>query len=202
MRLILVDHNALTGQWVSLDATVSDIIDHHQVVGSLTPAKSSQIEMVGSCATLVAERILDNRQTKLDEQQALLLFSAIATDTDYLRNHHKTTEKDKLIADKLRQFLGYSHEDGLKLTESISKAKGDVAGFTVYELLAKDYKRLSERARVAIGMSSLPVTACEFLEKSKADDFIGDMNRFLVDRDIQVLINSSNIFTFVKLKYR
>lgn len=55
-----------------------EVIDHHLLEREPSPTCSVTVETVGSCATLVTERILREAPQVLDQQAAQLLYGKAA----------------------------------------------------------------------------------------------------------------------------
>lgn len=51
-----------------------EVIDHHKLEREPSPSCPVTVEMVGSCATLVTERVMQNAPEILDQQIAQLLY--------------------------------------------------------------------------------------------------------------------------------
>lgn len=51
-----------------------EVLDHHQAERTPSPTCPVTVEMVGSCATLVTERIIKEAPQILDQQLAFLLY--------------------------------------------------------------------------------------------------------------------------------
>jgi len=100
-KVVLVDVSELfllNGK-VAADKVI-EIIDH-RLIGQLDDFKNAkkQIELVGSAATLVAERFLQN-QIAMSRNSAILLLSAIVSNTLNFKGS-VTTQRDKNVADEL-----------------------------------------------------------------------------------------------------
>ncbi|KAL3211443.1 hypothetical protein MRX96_036418 [Rhipicephalus microplus] len=132
LSLTLVDHNLLPKEDADLQPAVQEIIDHHRLETSHRCDKT--VEMVGSCCTLVAEKVFHSKPDLLAPQVALLLYGTILLDTVCLsESARKTTEVFKPLC----------------------RAKSNVEGLTLDELLRKDLKAVcSSSKRIAI--SSVP----------------------------------------------
>lgn len=65
-----------------LEEAVVEVIDHHLHQRSSSPSCSVTVETVGSCATLVTERIAQKAPDVLDQQVAQLLYGERHCDTD------------------------------------------------------------------------------------------------------------------------
>ena len=76
--LTLVDHNVLVKTDAFLDGDIVEIVDHHSN-SRHDDDEDRQLditrEMVGSCSTLVAEKIVENCKEILDETVTTLLLS-------------------------------------------------------------------------------------------------------------------------------
>lgn len=57
-----------------LEGAVVEVIDHHLLEREPSPSCPVTVETVGSCATLVAERIIQKAPHILDQQLAQLLY--------------------------------------------------------------------------------------------------------------------------------
>ncbi|KAL1478399.1 hypothetical protein MTO96_035044 [Rhipicephalus appendiculatus] len=152
LSLTLVDHNLLPKEDADLQPAVQEIIDHHRLETSHRCDKT--VEMVGSCCTLVADKVLHSKPELLDPQVALLLYGTILLDTVCLsESARKTTAKDLEVVSKLQALLpDLSKEEVFK---PLCRAKSNVEGLTLDELLRKDLKAVcSSTKRIAI--SSVP----------------------------------------------
>lgn len=94
-------------------AQVVEIIDHRKVHETEKFINThSQIELVGSCATLIAEKFYQ-QNIPISKESAILLYSAIISNTINFKNN-VTTERDKKMADWLKIHLelpeNYIHE--------------------------------------------------------------------------------------------
>ena len=101
-------------------------------------------ETVGSCATLIAELLLQMETPKnLDPDMLNLLRWTILLDTVNLSTEHKkATPKDIVMLEKLEEILdiGDPISDRKTIFETMSRAKSDTSSFTCYQLFRKDLK--------------------------------------------------------------
>lgn len=65
----------------ALEKAVVEVIDHHRLERPPSPCCPVTVETVGSCATLVTERIVQKAPEVLDQQVAQLLYG------NYLYGH-------------------------------------------------------------------------------------------------------------------
>lgn len=155
LSLILVDHNVLAPSDSFLETSVIRIIDHHLQENVVKDQCDITIESVGSCATLVAEKIFEKLPEILDTQIAMLLYSTIIFDTVCLNESAKrVTNKDIEVASKLESLLKNVNKE--EIYQEIQNAKFDVSDLTFDELLRKDLKVISNNI-TSIAISSLPV---------------------------------------------
>ncbi|XP_037279179.2 uncharacterized protein LOC119172245 isoform X2 [Rhipicephalus microplus] len=152
LSLTLVDHNLLPKEDADLQPAVQEIIDHHRLETSHRCDKT--VEMVGSCCTLVAEKVFHSKPDLLAPQVALLLYGTILLDTVCLsESARKTTVKDLEMVSKLQALLPDLGKE--EVFKPLCRAKSNVQGLTLDELLRKDLKAVcSSSKRIAI--SSVP----------------------------------------------
>lgn len=100
-KLILVDASDLRGISNLIDLKqVIEVIDHRKVnQANKFPNAKIQIELVGSCATLIAEKFLKEKVTIAPSSAALLYLAIISNTVNFQAN--VTTKRDKKICDWL-----------------------------------------------------------------------------------------------------
>jgi inorganic pyrophosphatase/exopolyphosphatase len=99
---ILLDASEIAGIAKTIKPEqVVEIIDHRKVTEiEKFPNAKAQIELVGSCATLIAEKFAESK-TEISEHAAVLLYSAIVSNTvNFLAN--VTTDRDRKMAEWLQ----------------------------------------------------------------------------------------------------
>jgi exopolyphosphatase len=162
LKLVLVDHHVLPKKDnASLLPKVERIIDHRQLSEGVSFASSIDIDIhfVGSCATLVAKRILSNGYR--DITGLLLLRSAIITDTVNMSpTAQKATDQDKMVLDEIEsivQTVSHIMEPRVTLHEAINQAKQSIEGFTVDQLMRKDLKVVAFSNGVLMAVPSIVI---------------------------------------------
>ena len=95
--IILVDHNVPQMQYANL---VKEIIDHHQDSEAVSCTRT--IELVGSCSTLVARKLLNDSEYSIQRDVATLLLAAILVDTGDLKVEDRVTFWDTNMSTELR----------------------------------------------------------------------------------------------------
>jgi len=100
--IIIVDASDLRGLSDRIQPEkVVEIIDHRKIhEANKFPNAKAQIELVGSAATLIAEKFYKNKTT-ISQESAALLFSAIVSNTINFQAN-VTTERDHKMADWLK----------------------------------------------------------------------------------------------------
>ena len=183
LNIVLVDTNTLPAQLHHLVPHVKKIIDHHKDDGvEYHPDCERVIESVGSCATLVAERLLSNDDVVIDEVIAELLLATILVDTFNLSPTAKrATDKDRDIVGKLNDLITISNDE---LYRSVLGARCDNSAFSVTELLEKDYK-IAERAGVVLGFCSI---LGQLDEITKDHNFTEEATKFSLDKKLDLLL--------------
>ncbi|XP_028341762.1 exopolyphosphatase PRUNE1 isoform X2 [Physeter macrocephalus] len=151
LTLILVDHHVLPKSDAALEEAVAEVLDHRPIDQKHCPPCHVSVELVGSCATLVAERILQGAPEILDRQTAALLHGAIILDCVNMDlKIGKATLKDKRHVEKL-EALFPDLPNRNDIFDSLQKAKFDVSGLTTEQMLRKDQKTISRQGtKVAI----------------------------------------------------
>lgn len=113
-KLILVDASDLRGISEKINpAQVIELIDHRKINESEKfPQAKIQIELVGSCATLIAEKFF-HEKIKISNISAAFMYSAIISNTVNFQAN-VTTDRDKKMAQWLKKYFSlpknYIHE--------------------------------------------------------------------------------------------
>ncbi|XP_067832031.1 exopolyphosphatase PRUNE1 isoform X2 [Heptranchias perlo] len=140
LTLTLVDHNVLPRGDAALEEVVTEVIDHRPVERQSSPGCVVTAELVGSCATLVTERIVQRAPNILDKQLAYMLRSTIVLDCiNMIPEAGKVTPKDtEYVALLESKFPNLPPRAAV--FDSLQKAKFDVSGLTTEQMLRKDMK--------------------------------------------------------------
>eukprot|EP00054_Salpingoeca_dolichothecata_P016575 m.97476 g.97476 ORF g.97476 m.97476 type:complete len:581 (-) comp22044_c0_seq3:47-1789(-) len=184
VEFILVDHNRMASHQTEFVPLVRRVIDHHKDENLFLEAKTN-IQLVGSCATLITEEITSNSNSKfsLSPEETELLLATILTDTINLdASKGRSTKQDEQAVDKLLTMC--PSLDRGKLFEDVMKAKFDVSQLSTTDLLRKDYKE------AMLGFTQCGVASIT----TSLDDLIarGDMQKhlqtFCDDKKIDILV--------------
>ncbi|XP_016790328.1 exopolyphosphatase PRUNE1 isoform X1 [Pan troglodytes] len=167
LTLILVDHHILSKSDTALEEAVAEVLDHRPIEPKHCPPCHVSVELVGSCATLVTERILQGAPEILDRQTAALLHGTIILDCVNMDlKIGKATPKDSKYVEKL-EVLFPDLPKRNDIFGSLQKAKFDVSGLTTEQMLRKDQKTIYRQGvKVAISAIYMDLEICEVLERS------------------------------------
>ncbi|XP_006232947.1 exopolyphosphatase PRUNE1 isoform X2 [Rattus norvegicus] len=167
LTLILVDHHMLPKSDAALEEAVAEVLDHRPIEQKYCPPCHVSVELVGSCATLVAERILQGAPETLDRQTAALLHGTIILDCVNMdAKIGKATLKDNEYVEKL-EALFPDLPKRKDIFDSLQKAKFDVSGLTTEQMLRKDQKTIYRQGtKVAVSAVYMDLEICGVLEQS------------------------------------
>ncbi|CAF3472760.1 unnamed protein product [Rotaria socialis] len=149
-----------------------------------------KIEHVGSCCTLIAEKIFasnanfhvtDEIAYLLTEHQLLFIQGSILFGTlNFSSNAGKATKKDKQIYEQLLTCRT-SRVDDFKLYKDLRQSTADITGMSIQDLLQKDAKQVAG-PNMRLLISSLPseYTVEKLIGELKT---MKDMDEFLSKND-------------------
>lgn len=190
LRLTLVDHNVLPSSDGDLEGSVVEVIDHHMLEREPSPACPVTVEMVGSCATLVTERIIQKAPEILDQQIAQLLYAAVLLDcVNMAPSAGKVTPKDSQFAAVLESRFPALPPRGA-LFQNLNNAKFDVSGLNTEQMLRKDMKSVSGNLNVAI--SVLYIKLEDFLQRPRLE---AELSGFCLKFGFDLLLMMTISFT-------
>ena len=166
--VILVDNNFInTPQLSTLELRIRGIIDHRpwEVPKSYYSDAfvSSTMETVGSCATLIAEKVFKENPHFEDNKALSLLRGCILLDTANMSIHSKkVTPKDEIILGEIEARLGKNIQPRLKVFSELEAAKEDTSSFDCGMLIKKDMKTIHYpgTALFPIAVSVIPEQNC------------------------------------------
>ncbi|XP_063391961.1 exopolyphosphatase PRUNE1 isoform X1 [Cydia fagiglandana] len=176
-NVVLVDHHTLAIKDKFFAPYVTEIIDHRPIDKTEWAYRDdtrSTIETVGSCCTLVAQRIMDMsavmaKKVEFFETHPLctqLLHSTIILDTvNFSKEVKKGTPHDLEIVTFLEGIMKIENPEAereCKLTRLL-EARTNVSRLTAAQLLKKDVKIVKE-----VYVPSFPILVEEFLSKPEA----------------------------------
>lgn len=143
---ILVDHHVVTAN-ASVDRII-EIFDHRPLDAKNAQYKSDTkitLRDVGSCATLIAEKIRE-LDGSFENQQDLLQFlhGPIVLDTvNFLESAGRARRLDIEINAEIEKTLDLNETNRKQLFNELVKARSDVSALSAMQLLSKDLKIIS-----------------------------------------------------------
>lgn len=160
VKLVLVDHNE-AAQSVNglLDAELLEVLDHHRL-GTITTAMpiNFHVDVVGSCSTLVSERMRIARLTPPVDVAGMLL-SGLLSDTLVLKSP-TTTPRDRGSAMWLA-WHAFGVDDAERRMqdygEALLRAGADISNRSAGDMVTADFKQF-EDSGVKFGVSQVEVT--------------------------------------------
>lgn len=190
LTLTLVDHHVLPKSDAALEEAVAEVLDHRPIEQTHCPTCHVSVELVGSCATLVTERILQGAPEILDRQTAALLHGTIILDCVNMDlKIEKATAKDNKYVEKLEALFPDLPKRN-DIFDSLQKAKFDISELTTEQMLRKDLKTISRQgAKVAVSAIYMDLQA--FLQRSS---LITDLHVFCQAHNFDVLVAMTIFF--------
>ena len=160
MQLILVDHNEASQAVSGLaEADVLEVLDHHRLATiNTTIPIAFHVDTVGSCSTLVAERIRTARLTPPPTVAGMLL-SGLVADTLLYRSP-TTTSRDRTAGTWLSwmTFGVDQAETGLQeYGQQLLHAGADLTGRSATDIVSADLKAF-QSGTVSFTVSQVEVT--------------------------------------------
>ena len=163
LKLTLIDHNDLSPSQSHLKNAVVEIMDHHVDEKQFLNIAHRVIEPVGSCATLVAECILDTAPELLDTHLVKFLFGPILLDTVNLDpSKGRCREKDVSIASRLLKLGPFSRT---KLFEKLMEKRSDLSSLAPHDVMIKDFKVWTAN-EFRFGISVIPIKLERWLSQN------------------------------------
>ncbi|XP_063173206.1 exopolyphosphatase PRUNE1 isoform X2 [Candoia aspera] len=191
LSLTLVDHHVLPSRDAALESAVVEVVDHRPLERERAPPCRVKAELVGSCATLVTERILLGPVHTLDSQVAALLYGTILLDcVNMAAEAGKVTPKDSHYISLLESMFPELQPRN-DVFDALQRAKFDVSGLTTEQMLRKDLKSLAGKG-TAVAISAIYVALRDFLHRPGLEQ---DLGAFCRQRGYDALIAMTISFT-------
>ncbi len=136
-KLILVDHNEVKQSIDNLNRySIYQIIDHHKFsLDTPTPLYIRAEPIASTCSILY--KMFKENNIEVSQDDAILMISAIVSDTLYFRSP-TTTDKDKKIVKELNEIANIDNIEEYAL--EMFAAKSDLGEISAKELVKVDYK--------------------------------------------------------------
>ncbi|MEE6491550.1 hypothetical protein FKM82_016262 [Ascaphus truei] len=167
--LTLVDHNVLPRADAYMEDVVTEVIDHRLLERETALNCKITSELVGSCTTLVAEKIFRGAPHILDSQLASLLHGTIVLDcVNMAPEAGKVTPKDTEYVTMLESRFPDLPPRSV-VFDSLQKAKFHVSDLTTDQMLRKDLKTLFSHD-IILAISVVYMKLEDFLKRLDAEN--------------------------------
>jgi exopolyphosphatase len=206
-RVVLVDHNALTGTLrndLGRESVVG-CVDHHDDEGEVPVDCGDEpriIRKCGSCMSLVVEHAKPvwEELAKTPEaaawnaQLARVALGPVLTDTTKLQSKDKTTETDVWAVEFAEAMMhdgaGYDRDTYFR---EISDLKEDLSRLSHRDILRKDYKEWTDGG-LTLGTSSVVQDVHYLLDKSGQDEFLTAVEDWATEKtlDLAAVLTTSH----------
>lgn len=157
-EVVLVDHNEFTQSVENIEnAKITCVVDHHRICDFKTAEPLYyRAEPLGCTATIIYKKFVEE-QMQIDRTTAIMMLSAIISDT-LLFKSPTCTKEDIKVAEKLAKIADINvNEYGLEML----KAGTDLSDLTAEELIKIDAKEVmlnDVKSQIAqINTASIPV---------------------------------------------
>lgn len=157
-KVILVDHHIATAS-VNVH-NIEEVIDHRPVTKTLPPNARCIIDDVGSCATLIANIILQAECSNECTDVLKFLHGPIVLDTvNFSVAADKTRPLDIAVNERIERALGLDISNRNRLFNELVKARNTVASLNSLQILSKDLKIISNEAEtVTVAIPGFPIS--------------------------------------------
>ena len=195
IEAVLVDHNEVVNEAKKYINKVIGIVDHHKDMGLYTDVSPRIIQACGSCTSLVYNHfihdVLPEDYIPTRGVTQLCLAAGLSDTTNF---NHRVESPDSVCKELYGKFL--DDIDMEKYTKVIKNAKNDITGFTVTDLLKKDYKQFDftnkkksiNNGKLVMGISSI-VKSMDWLyeEYGGKNLFLEECMEYREDEEIDIL---------------
>eukprot|EP00850_Spirogloea_muscicola_P022182 SM000281S10750 [mRNA] locus=s281:76098:79327:- [translate_table: standard] len=201
LQLVMVDHNRLAAHQEGLQDSIVEIVDHHAPEELYPWITSRNIHQVGSCSTLIAEKISEEAAELLASRGLCkLLLAAILIDTANLDpSSARSTVRDETMVALL--LNGAGHLGQHSFFEILIEKKFSAGSLSTRDLLRRDYKQWAMGAgaqnrkgeQLNVGVSAVGIPLSEFLGRDS--NVSRELQSYFDDQNLQVLIVMTFYYT-------
>ncbi len=140
-EVILVDHNEFNQSVEGIEkAKILEVVDHHRIANFETSEPLYYTARPFGCTSTILYKEFKNRNIEIEKTEAILMASAIISDTLLLKSP-TTTKHDINALEELGKIAGINIEEyGLEML----KAGTDLDDFSAEELINLDAKSLDK----------------------------------------------------------
>lgn len=140
-KVILIDHNEFNQSVNGIEkAKIIGVVDHHKIANFVTSEPIYYTARPYGCTATILYKDFKEKELEIDKTDAILMASAIISDTLLLKSP-TTTKHDEKALEELEKIAGIDiKEYGLNML----KAGTDLGDFTAEELINLDAKNLNK----------------------------------------------------------
>lgn len=171
-QVILVDSSDLNGLGGNISpAKVIEVIDHRKInEAEAFPQAKIQIELVGSAATLIAEKFMETN-IGISRESAILLYGAIISNTLNFKGS-VTTDRDRQAADYLNKVALL--DDGF--WRELFMAKSDLSGDKLRARLEGDFAWFNLASK-KLGIAQIEIMGVEALIRERLQEIVDTLEK-------------------------
>lgn len=171
-KLILVDHNELTQSVDNRDnAEILAVIDHHRISDFKTATPLYYYAKPVGCTATILYEIMTDKNIEISREDAILLISAISSDTLLLKSP-TCTDEDVKAFNALEKIAGI---DAKKYALDMLKAGTDISDYSADKIVEMDAKLLEEgRKRIVINQVNAAEINDVFSRKEEIEKAMND----------------------------
>ena len=182
-KLILVDHNE-AGQSVDNreNAEILAVIDHHRISDFKTATPLYYFAKPVGCTATILYEIMKEKNIEISKEDAILLISAISSDTLSLKSP-TCTDEDVKAFNELENLAGI---DAKAYALDMLKAGTDISDLTADKIINLDAKLLEEGGKkIVINQVNTAEIDDVF---SRKEEIVEAMNREIEEKNIDLFI--------------
>lgn len=209
LDVVLVDHCNLQGELLTelyeeKRLRVSGIIDHHADEGVFLDAVPRIIQSNGSCSALVFNFWNKQIGPIFDKDAVLLLLGPLLIDTSNMQQKVEQgdidafTQYSKVLveSESLLQTASIDPSTFSSVFSELKTAKKDLKGFSLYDILRKDYKQFKfsskNGTKVSVGFSSIGKSLSWVLTKYSVSEVIESLQKMSLAFHLDVVVITSS----------
>ena len=182
-KVILVDHNEFTQSAEGIEkAKIIEVVDHHRIANFQTTEPLYYTAKPYGCTSTILYNEFVQSGINIDKKEAILMASAIISDTLLLKSP-TTTKFDEKALDELGKIAGIDiKEYGLEML----KAGTDLDDFSEKELINLDAKKFEAKGVKCVIAQVNTVSIPDVLKrKSKLEE---EMNNSIKENGIDLFV--------------
>ena len=182
-KVILVDHNEFNQSVKGIEKSkILSVIDHHRIANFETSEPLYYNAKPYGCTSTILFEEFKRLGHKIEKQEAILMMSAIISDTLLLKSP-TTTEQDKKVLEELGKIANIDiNEYGLEML----KAGTDLEDFSAKELINLDAKSLDKNGKKFVIAQVNTVSIDDVLKRQK--ELEEEINSQIKEKDLELFV--------------